>query len=117
MPIYQSIAKWEGAMEQLLLVGTADGVSICKQAGGDWREIGRSLAGQMITCVSASGAVALAGTADGIWRSEDGGESWQEATQGLSIRHIRWLAHHPGVDGLAFAGTEPAGLFVSRDGG
>jgi hypothetical protein len=33
------------------------------------------------------------------------------------IRHIRWLAHHPSVDGLAFAGTEPAGIFVTRDGG
>jgi photosystem II stability/assembly factor-like uncharacterized protein len=52
-----------------------------------------------------------------MWRSDDGGQSWQEADQGLSIRHVRWLTHHPSVDGLAFAGTEPAGIFVTRDGG
>src|SRR4051794_18468206 len=104
-------------MEQLLFVGTADGLAICKHDGGDWGEIERGLAGQMITCVSTSGAVVLAGTGDGIWRSEDAGQSWQEANHGLSIRHVRWLAHHPSVEGLAFAGTEPAGIFVTRDGG
>ncbi len=98
-------------MEDLLFVATADGLAICDHPEGGWREIGRGLAGHTITCVSAGGATILAGTNDGIRRSEDAGQSWQEANQGLSIRHTRWLAHHPSVAGLAFVGTEPAGIF------
>ena len=104
-------------MDHLLFVATAGGLAICDHHDGDWREIGRALAEQTITCVSAGGAGLLVGTNDGIWRSDDAGQSWQEANQGLSIRHVRWLAHHPSVAGLAFAGTEPAGIFVTRDGG
>jgi len=59
----------------------------------------------------------LAGAVDGVLRSDDGGQSWTEITQGLSLKHIRWLAHHPDVTGLALAGTEPAAIFVSGDGG
>jgi photosystem II stability/assembly factor-like uncharacterized protein len=104
-------------MGELLFVATNNGLAICDRRDGDWREIGRMLAEQTITCVSIRGTTLLAGTNDGIWRSEDAGQSWQEANQGLSIRHARWIAHHPSVDGLAFAGTEPAGIFVTRDGG
>lgn len=104
-------------MEHLLFVATAGGLAICDRRDGPWREIGRALVEQTITCVSAGGATLLAGTNDGIWRSEDAGQSWQEANQGLGIRHARWIAHHPTVAGLAFAGTEPAGIFVSRDDG
>jgi photosystem II stability/assembly factor-like uncharacterized protein len=100
-----------------LLGATADGLAICEKCDTDWRVVRRELAGQFITCVSAGGGSLLAGSNDGIWRSEGAGQSWQEANQGLSIRHARWLAHHPSVEGLAFAGTEPAGIFVSRDGG
>ena len=31
--------------------------------------------------------------------------------------HVRWLAYHPDVPELAFAGTEPASIFISQDGG
>lgn len=30
---------------------------------------------------------------------------------------VRWLAYHPDVSDLEFAGTEPAGIFRSQDGG
>jgi photosystem II stability/assembly factor-like uncharacterized protein len=104
-------------MGNLLFAATTDGLAICEPSEGGWREIRRGLAGQTITCVSAAGTTVLAGTNDSIWRSEDVGQSWHEANQGLSIRHARWIAHHPSVAGLAFAGTEPAGIFVTRDGG
>jgi photosystem II stability/assembly factor-like uncharacterized protein len=29
---------------------------------------------------------------------------------------VRWLAYHPAISDLEFAGTEPAGIFVSQDG-
>jgi photosystem II stability/assembly factor-like uncharacterized protein len=61
--------------------------------------------------------VILAGTENGIFRSQDGGVTWQEASRGLTARHVRWMAFHPEVSDLEFAGTEPANIFVSHDGG
>jgi photosystem II stability/assembly factor-like uncharacterized protein len=60
--------------------------------------------------------VILAGTTAGVLRSDDGGETFAEASDGLATRHIRWLVYHPDVSDLEFAGTEPAGIFVSHDG-
>jgi photosystem II stability/assembly factor-like uncharacterized protein len=60
--------------------------------------------------------VILSGTTDGVFRSADGGQSWIETSQGLEVRHVRWMAYHPAVSDLEFAGTEPAGIFVSHDG-
>jgi photosystem II stability/assembly factor-like uncharacterized protein len=61
--------------------------------------------------------VILAGTESGVFRSDDEGETWQEASQGLTTRHVRWLAFHPEISDLEFAGTEPANIFVSHNGG
>jgi photosystem II stability/assembly factor-like uncharacterized protein len=35
----------------------------------------------------------------------------------LAIRHIRWMAADPDRPGRIFSGSEPAGIFVSSDGG
>ena len=45
------------------------------------------------------------------------GASWYEQSNGLTERHVRWLAYHPDVSDCEFAGTEPAAIFVSQDGG
>jgi photosystem II stability/assembly factor-like uncharacterized protein len=100
-----------------VLAATAQGLAICERRSDDWQEAQRCLAGHALTSISACDGVVLAGTRNGVWRSEDRCQTWVEASQGLSIPHIRWLAHHPSVAGLAFAGTEPAGIFVTRDGG
>jgi photosystem II stability/assembly factor-like uncharacterized protein len=39
------------------------------------------------------------------------------ASDGLDVPKIRWIAHHPNRSGTVVAGTEPAAIFVSRDGG
>jgi photosystem II stability/assembly factor-like uncharacterized protein len=70
-----------------------------------------------VTSVAVSGQEILAGTREGIQRSRDGGRSWNDAGTGLDIRYVRWLAYHPTMAGRAYAGTEPAGLFVTNDGG
>jgi photosystem II stability/assembly factor-like uncharacterized protein len=59
----------------------------------------------------------LVGTTEGVYRSDDLGASWQEASAGLAVRYIRWLAYHPDISDFEFAGTEPAAIFISRDGG
>jgi len=82
-----------------------------------WRVVRNGLDRQRVTSVSARKGLVLAGTTDGIFRSEDEGRTWQKADQGLEIRHFRWLASHPDSQDLDLAGTEPAGIFISRDGG
>ena len=100
-----------------LLLATEQGLVICERNGDDWRESSRGLNDQHVTSVIAREGVILAGTENGIFRSQDGGGTWQEASHGLTARHVRWLAYHPDVSDLEFAGTEPANIFLSHDGG
>lgn len=100
-----------------LLLATEHGVVICDREGENWHESSRSLENHHVTSVIAREGVILIGTTNGIFRSDDSGKTWQETNQGLSIRHVRWLAYHPDISDLEFAGTEPAGIFVSHNGG
>lgn len=99
-----------------LLVATQHGLVVAQHTDGAWRETARVLEDRDVTGVVCREGVILAGTTDGVCRSEDGGTTWRDAGQGLHLRHIRWLAYHPDVSDLEFVGTEPAGIFRSRDG-
>jgi photosystem II stability/assembly factor-like uncharacterized protein len=103
-------------MDTLLILATADGVIACERGGEDWRVVNRGLAGRRATSAIAREGVILAGTTDGVFRSDDLGRSWEPASVGLSHRHVRWMAYHPDISDFEFAGTEPAAIFVSRDG-
>jgi hypothetical protein len=100
-----------------LIMATEQGVVICEREGTDWHESLRGLTDQHVTSIIARESVILAGTEKGIFRSEDEGQTWQETSHGLTARHIRWMAYHPEISDLEFAGTEPANIFVSHDGG
>ena len=100
-----------------LLLATEQGLVICEYNDGSWHEASRRLADQHVTSVIAREGVILAGTKHGIFRSEDEGQAWTEASNGLTAPHVRWMAYHPDVSDLEFAGTEPAEIFVSHDGG
>ncbi|MCH7480127.1 MAG: hypothetical protein IIC79_01920 [Chloroflexi bacterium] len=63
-----------------------------------------------------SGAI-LVGTTEGALRSEDGGQTWVESSDGLTVKHVRWISADPLEKNKVFLGTEPANLFVSNDGG
>jgi photosystem II stability/assembly factor-like uncharacterized protein len=99
-----------------LLVGTQYGLEIVDDFGGPRQRSRRVLSECDVTGVVAREGIILAGTNDGVFRSDDAGQTWQEASEGLQSRHVRWLAFHPDVSDLEFAGTEPAGIYVSRDG-
>ncbi len=99
-----------------LVVATEQGMSVCRRTAGDFQEEARSLTGREATSVIAREGMILAGTTDGAYRSEDGGQNWSEASDGLVTRHVRWLAYHPEISDCEFAGTEPAGIYVSHDG-
>ncbi len=104
-------------MKSYLILATNDGVFICEPGDGDWREVQRTLDGRSVTSVIAREGVILVGTRQGVFRSDDLGQTWQEANQGLSTLHVRWLAYHPDISDFELAGTEPAGIFISHDGG
>ncbi len=60
-----------------------------------------------------AGDTVLAATAAGIRRSGDGGRTWLPA--GLEDREVWQIRAAP--DGVLYAVTQPAGLYLSRDGG
>jgi photosystem II stability/assembly factor-like uncharacterized protein len=101
----------------MIYLATNNGLVICEGTGGEWRLVRRGLDGQRVTSLIAREGVILAGTTNGIFRSEDDGQTWAEASTGLSHPHVRWLTYHPERPALKFAGTEPAAIFVSQDGG
>jgi photosystem II stability/assembly factor-like uncharacterized protein len=103
--------------DEVIYLATNNGVLTARTDDGRWRATGRSLEGHHVTAIIAREGVVLAGTTDGMYRSDDNGRSWSEASDGLSHRHVRRMAYHPDVSDLEFAGTEPAAIFVSRDGG
>ena len=105
-------------MPTLLLLATNNGLVVCgREGGGEWKELRRGLAGQNVTSVIAREGVILVGSRAGVERSDDEGRTWQTANHGLSQPYVRWLAYHPDHSDFELAGTEPAGIFASRDGG
>ncbi len=100
-----------------LFVATRHGLVTLERERDTWREIAQGLAAHDVTSVIAREGVILAGTTSGIFRSDDLGQTWADASQGLTNRHVRWMAFHPDFSDFEFAGTEPAGIFISHNGG
>ena len=104
-------------MNGLLGMATNVGFALYRREAGQWQCVRRSLDGQRVTSLIAREGVILAGTENGVLRSDDAGASWTATSSGLSEPYVRWLAFHPDISDREFAGTEPAGIFVSHDGG
>ena len=100
-----------------LLLATSNCIAICEPSGEDWRVARRELMGNFVTSVIAYGEKILVGTRSGIYHSDDEGDSWKAVNNGLTTRHIRWLAAQVDHPGRILAGSEPAGIFLSLDGG
>ena len=100
----------------LLYLATDHGLIIGQYENGIVRDTRQTLTNQRVTSVIAREGVILAGTNGGIQRSDDGSQSWRAVNEGLDTLYVRWMAYHPAVSNLEFAGTEPAGIFVSSDG-
>ena len=100
-----------------LILATMNCVAICEATEYGWRVVRRDLMGNFATSVLTIGDRILVSTRGGLFLSVDGGDSWKAVNTGLTIRHIRWLAAHPDASGRIFAGSEPAGIFQSTDGG
>ncbi len=59
----------------------------------------------------------LAGADDGIYRSEDGGQRFERLDLPMNSLHVWKVAFDPTNPETIFAGTRPAALFRSTDGG
>lgn len=105
-------------MSRKLIAASDQGVITLERKNTHWQTASHRLQDQRFTsiAVSKAGAV-LAGTRKGIYLSLDSGETWRESNTGLKETHIRSLAFHPDNPGFAYAGTEPAAIFYSKDGG
>ncbi len=103
-------------MTDIILLATSRGLVVCQRQGAAWTELRRNLSDQPITSVIARQGVIIAGTRNGVFRSDDLGQSWYQTSEGLTIKHVRWLAYHPDIPDYEFAGTEPAAIFLLQDG-
>lgn len=99
-----------------IFVATGHGLVLAEPGIKSWTVTGGALPERHVTSVIAREGVVLAGTSDGVFRSDNGGKDWKPASVGLTARHVRWMALHPAVSDFEFAGTEPAGIFISHDG-
>jgi len=106
----------EARVARLLVVATSDGVRVLQREREGYDEVAGGLTGRRVTSVTAGKYAILAGTPNGVCVSRDKGETWQEPNEGPAEAHVRWLAYHLNDPWLAFAGTEPAAIFVSSDG-
>lgn len=84
---------------------------------GEWK-VAKSVAEHKITCLAAAPADRrriYAGTPDGVLRSDDCGHTWRSS--GMDGQVIKSLAVSPHDGNVIYAGTRPALVFISRDGG
>lgn len=100
-----------------IIVATRNGILRLEDRNGEWVESHRFAEMNDIRSVAVQGENVLAGGQAGMFRSDDGGRHWTQADDGLAVPYVRWIAFHPDGNGRAFAGTEPASIFLSVDGG
>jgi photosystem II stability/assembly factor-like uncharacterized protein len=101
----------------ILFVATTQGLIVLERENGVWHEAGGAQHGRNLTCIARAGDNLLAGSTEGVLRSRDLGQTWWQSDAGLSERHLRSLVYVRGDGSRACAGTEPAAIFASEDGG
>lgn len=104
-------------MKAKFVIASDHGVHLLQKEDQQWSLVQSSLEGQRFTAVACQEDAILAGAKDGLFLSPDQGQTWQKVSQSLKYPHIRALHFHPEKPNLAYAGTEPAAIFISDDGG
>ncbi len=105
-------------MQHTFLAGSDEGVTRAERAlDGDW-VVTRHAAEHKVTCLAADPTDlhrVYAGTHDGVLCSDDRGLTWQPS--GMDGQIVKALAVSPHQPNLLYAGTKPALMFRSDDGG
>src|SRR6266545_8333061 len=101
-----------GEAKPMLVIGTTEGVFVGEPGQ---RARATDLAGRGVNVLRRANGNVLAGTSDGVYRANTGGEAWQRV--GVEDREVLEVHAAPSDERLIYAGTRPAALFRSRDGG
>lgn len=101
-----------------ILVGSDDGLCLIRWLEGEksGTVLSRGFEGETVSSFVHAGDVVLAAVPErGLFRSVDGGTTWEPLADRLGGGKVTALAAAP--SGSLLAGTEPAALHMSRDGG
>ena len=105
-----------------LCVGTiGSGAWVSPDGGERWRRVERGLSGESrvygLAHHPTERRTVFAGAEDGIFRSDDGGQSFVHLDTPMNKMDVWKIAFDPTEPQTMFAGTRPAALFRSADGG
>ena len=105
-----------------ICVGTVGtGAWISPDGGETWRRIGQGLSGESrvygLAVHPTEPHKVFAGAEDGLYCSKDGGRSFQHLDTAMNDFDVWRIAFDPSDPDTVFAGTRPAALFRSDDGG
>ena len=107
-------------MAEQIYVGTEKGLFRLKREGGDWALQASGLGDQEIEAIAAhpDGLHAIAGThGAGLFATANAGASWEAIPGWEGSPYIRSVSYHPHDPQIVRVGTEPARVWLSRDGG
>jgi len=96
-----------------LLIGTSDGVFMADASGKTTAVEG--LAGHEVRALKASNGTIYAGAEDGVYLSKNSGQTWKRT--GVEGKIVWDIAPAPSDERTVYAGTQPAALYRSQDGG
>jgi photosystem II stability/assembly factor-like uncharacterized protein len=105
-----------------ICVGTiGSGAWTSRDGGETWRRVMQGLWSESqvfgLTVHPAEPRTVFAGANDGIYKSGDGGQSFEQLESPMDKLHVWKIAVDPTDPDIIFAGTRPAALFRSKDGG
>lgn len=105
-----------------ICVGTVGSGAWTSADGGDsWRRVRSGLSGESrvygLAVHPQAPRTVFAGAEDGLYRSGDGGQSFERLDSPMNKIDVWKIAFDPTDPDTIFAGTRPAALFRSRDGG
>ena len=105
-----------------ICVGTVGtGAWVSPDGGESWRQVRAGLWAESrifgFAVHPKQARTVLAGADDGVYLSEDGGEHFERLDSPMNALHVWKVAYDPADSNVIFAGTRPAALFRSTDGG
>jgi photosystem II stability/assembly factor-like uncharacterized protein len=105
-----------------ICVGTiGSGAWLSPDGGENWRRVMKGLWSESrvygLAVHPAEKRTVFAGANDGVYKSTDGGQSFEHIDSPMNAMDVWKIAFDPSDPNIVFAGTRPAALFRSTDGG
>jgi len=105
-----------------ICIGTiGSGAWLSPDGGDSWTRVQKGLWSESrvfgLTLHPSEPHTIFAGADDGIYKSSDGGQSFERLDSPMNALHVWKIAVDPVDPDIIFAGTRPAALFRSKDGG